>query len=74
MGVCRLCVLHRNVPRMITRILDFISARNINVEHMINKPRGEYAYTIVDLGERIGEEIAAPIRAMDEVLRVRVLY
>ncbi|MBR6352519.1 MAG: 3-phosphoglycerate dehydrogenase, partial [Oscillospiraceae bacterium] len=72
MGVCRLCVLHRNVPRMITRILDFISARNINVEHMINKPRGEYAYTIVDLGERIGEEIAAPIRAMSDVLRVRV--
>ena len=74
MGVCRLCVLHRNVPRMITRILDFISARNINVEHMINKPRGEYAYTIVDLGDRIGEEIAAPISAMPEVLRVRVLY
>ena len=74
MGVCRLCVLHRNVPRMITRILDFISARNINVEHMINKPHGGYAYTIVDLGDRIGEEIAAPIRAMDDVLRGRILY
>jgi len=74
MGVCRLCVLHRNVPRMITRILDFISDRNINVEHMINKPRGEYAYTIVDLAEKIGEDTAAAIRAMDAVLRVRVLY
>ena len=42
MGVCRLCVIHRNVPRMITRILDFISDRNINVEHMINKPRDKY--------------------------------
>ena len=74
MGVCRLCVLHRNKPRMITRILDFISDRNINVEHMINKPRGEYAYTIVDLGESIGEPTAAAIRAMGDVLRVRVLY
>ena len=74
MGVCRLCVLHRNVPRMITRILDFISTRNINVEHMINKPHGAYAYTIVDLGESIGEPTAAAIRAMDDVLRVRVLY
>ncbi len=73
MGVCRLCVIHRNVPRMITRILDFISDRNINVEHMINKPRGEYAYTIVDLGERISGEVADAIRAMDNVLRVRVL-
>ncbi len=73
MGVCRLCVVHRNVPRMITRILDFISQKNINVEHMINKPRGEYAYTIVDLGERIGEDTAASIRAMPNVLRVRVI-
>ena len=73
MGVCRLCVLHRNVPRMITRILDFISERNINVEHMINKPRGGYAYTIVDLSEKIGEDVADSIRAMSDVLRVRVI-
>ena len=73
MGVCRLCVLHRNVPRMLTRILDFISDRNINVEHMINKPRDKYAYTIVDLGDRIGEDVADAIRAMDDVIRVRVI-
>ena len=73
MGVCRLCVIHRNVPRMITRILDFISERNINVEHMMNKPRGEYAYTVVDLGSPIGEDVAERIRAMDDVLRVRVI-
>ena len=73
MGVCRLCVLHRNVPRMLTRILDFISDRNINVEHMINKPREKYAYTIVDLGEAIGEDVADAILAMDDVIRVRVI-
>ena len=73
MGVCRLCVLHHNVPRMLTRILDFISDRNINVEHMINKPRDKYAYTIVDLGDRIGEDVADAIRAMDDVIRVRVI-
>jgi len=73
MGVCRLCVIHRNVPRMLTRILDFISELNINVEHMINKPRGEYACTIIDLGEKIGEDTAEKIRAMSDVLRVRVI-
>ena len=73
MGVCRLCVIHHNVPRMITHILDFISDRNINVEHMINKPRGEYAYTIVDLGAQIGEEVADGIRDMEDVLRVRII-
>lgn len=74
MGVCRLCVIHRNVPRMLTRILDFISDRNINVEHMINKPRGKYAYTIVDLGDAIDGEVADAIAGMADVLRVRVLF
>ena len=73
MGVCRLCVIHYNVPRMITRILDFISAKDINVEHMINKPRGRYAVTIIDLGEMIGSNTADNIREMADVLRVRVI-
>ncbi len=73
MGVCRLCVIHRNVPRMLTSILDFISALNINVEHMINKSRGEYACTIVDLAEEIGPDTAEGIRKMGNVLRVRVI-
>ena len=74
LGVCRLCVIHRNVPRMLTTILDFISDRNINVEHMINKPRGEYAYTIVDLGKKIGPKTVEEIRNHPDILRIRVLY
>ena len=72
-GTCRLCVIHRNVPRMLTRILDFISDKNINVEHMINKNRGKYAVTILDLGSAIYEETVNGIREMDEVVRVRVI-
>ena len=58
MGECRLCVIHRNVPNKINSILDLISARNINIEHMINKPRGEYAYTMIDLAVRPDSDIA----------------
>ena len=74
MGVCRLCVIHHNVPGMINRILDLITKKNINVEHMINKPRGRYAYTIIDLNDEIWDDTANTIRAMDDVLRVRVLF
>lgn len=73
MGECRLCVLHRNVPHMINSFLDLISERNINIEHMINKPRDGYAYTIIDLGAKIGAEITDRILANPDVLRVRVL-
>lgn len=73
MGVCRLCVIHHNVPGMINRILDLITEKNINVEHMINKPRGQYAYTMIDLGDEIYESTADIIRNMPDVLRVRIL-
>lgn len=72
MGVCRLCVIHHNVPKMINRILDRLGA-DVNVEHMINKPRDAYAYTMVDLGSPIDEATAQSIRSMEHVLRVRVI-
>lgn len=72
MGVCRLCVIHHNVPKMINRILDRLGV-DVNVEHMINKPRGKYAYTMVDLGSLIDDVTAESIRRMDHVLRVRVI-
>lgn len=72
MGVCRLCVIHHNVPKMINRILDRLGA-DVNVEHMINKPRDGYAYTMVDLGSPIDEATAHSIRSMEHVLRVRVI-
>lgn len=72
-GVCRLCVIHRNVPNMINSFLDFISERGINVEHMINKARGAYAYTMMDLSAELSDEIASQIHKIPEVLRVRVI-
>ncbi len=73
LGAARICVIHRNVPRMINRILDIVGSRNINVEHMINKPRGEYAYTVIDTGSAISEDMRREIERMSEVLRVRVI-
>ena len=72
-GIARLTVIHRNVPRMINHFLDLIGAENINVEHMINKPKGEIAYTIIDTGSDISPEIEAKIAAIPEVMRVRVI-
>ena len=72
-GVARICVIHKNVPRMINRFLDLIGEQNINVEHMINKPRGDVAYTIIDTGSDIPAEIEEKIAAMQEVMRVRVI-
>lgn len=73
MGVCRLCVLHRNVQNMISSFLELISTQTINVEHMINKARGEYAYTVMDFNMKLDDEIIEKISEHEAVLRVRML-
>lgn len=72
-GQGRICAIHENVPRMINSFLDIIGAENINVEHMINKARGNVAYTIIDVSVPVTEDIAAKIAAVPQVKRVRIL-
>lgn len=72
-GKCRLCIIHRNVPKMLTNFLNLIGNMDINVDNMINKSRGEFAYTILDLGTTLGPREIDRIERMDSVLRVRVL-
>ena len=72
-GVARLCVIHRNVPAMLTNIMSVLSREGINVEHMTNKSRGDYAYTLVDVDTVISDELRREIKAIENVIRVRVL-
>lgn len=72
-GESRMCVIHRNVPNMLAAITATLSKDNVNVENMTNKSKGNYAYTIVDVGARVGDAVADEIRAIAGVLRVRVL-
>ena len=66
-GTKRICVMHKNVPELIKSVLGEISA---NVENMLSKSRGDYAYTIIDVA---GDVNADSIAAVDGVVRVRVI-
>ena len=66
-GDKRICVMHKNVPELIKKILGEISG---NVENMLSKSRGEYAYTIIDVEGAID---ADKIAAVEGVVRVRVI-
>ena len=72
-GIARLCIIHRNVPGAIASITGVLSKDGVNVENMTNKSKKDYAYTVVDVGSRISESVVNEIRAIDGVLRVRVL-
>ena len=72
-GETRLCIIHRNVPNMLASVTTVLSREHVNVENMTNTSRGEYAYTIVDVSARVGDAVADELRAIDGILRVRVL-
>lgn len=72
-GSARLCVFHKNVPNMIGSIVGVIAGENINVTNMVNKSRGEIAYSMLDLDSRIRENVIDEINALNGVIRVRVL-
>jgi len=72
-GAARLCVIHKNSPGMLSRITKVLSDEGINVENLSNKSRGEYAYTLVDIGAAADQKEVDAIRAIDGVLRVRYL-
>ena len=72
-GVMRMCIIHKNVPAMLANITTLLSKDGVNVENLSNKSRGDYAYTMVDLSTKVGEDVVEDVKHMANVIRVRVL-
>ena len=70
-GDVRYCILHKNAPKLLSKILEVIGSTGANVENMDNKSRGEYAYTLVDTTGADAD--VAAIEAVEGVIRVRVI-
>ena len=77
MGVCkdamRVCIIHRNIPNMLTKFTAAFGDLGINIERMNNVTKGEYGYVIMDLGNTADDEAIQKIRRIEGVLRVRVV-
>lgn len=72
-GAMRMCIIHRNVPAMLASITTLLSKDGVNVENMSNKSRGDYAYTLVDLGARVEQGVIEDVKHLPNVIRVRVI-
>jgi D-3-phosphoglycerate dehydrogenase len=69
---CRVLVLHKNVPNTITKFTAAIARDNVNISDMLNRSKGEYACTMLDLDGKIDEQVIAELKSLDETIRVRV--
>jgi D-3-phosphoglycerate dehydrogenase len=77
MGVCtkagRITIMHRNIPNTLSQFTTAVAAENINISDLINRSRGEYAYTMLDLDHPAPLSVIEKLQSMDGVLRVRVI-
>ena len=76
-GVCqtvsRIAINHKNIPSMLAQFTSIFSAENINIENMINKSRGDYAYTILDICTPATKEIVEKLSKITGILKVRII-
>ena len=75
MGVCakpgRLVILHGNIPNSLGQFTSAVAKRNINISDMMNRSRGAFACTILDLDTTPPQELVEDLKTVDGVLRVR---
>ena len=72
-GKHRVCVIHKNIPNILTQITGLIADDNVNIENLLNKSRGDYAYTMLDIDEADEAQLKSEIEAIDGIIRVRII-
>jgi D-3-phosphoglycerate dehydrogenase len=77
MGICnqagRIAIFHKNIKNMIGKFSTILGENEINITDMMNKSKGEVAYSMFDLETPVTEEIVSALEAVDGVFRVRVV-
>jgi D-3-phosphoglycerate dehydrogenase len=72
-GATRLAIANENVPNMVGQISTALAAANLNIADLLNKSRGELAYTLIDVDGAVPPAIPEQLRKIEGVLGVRML-
>ena len=72
-GAARICVLHANIPAIITKITAALADEGLNIENMTNKSKGDNAYTVADVANAPSADAIARIAAVEGIYKVRAI-
>lgn len=72
-GKARICLLHSNIPAMLSKITSVISDTGVNIENLTNKSRGDVAYTIIDVADDVSSKVKALLESIEGMIKVRVI-
>ena len=69
-GNSRVCIIHKNVPKLITQITSVFSNAGVNIDKLTSDSRGDIAYTVVETGDNLPDGILGGIKAIENTVRV----
>ena len=69
----RICVLHQNIPAILSRVSDVLASRGLNIDQMTSRSRKENSYALLDVQGAVSEELLQEIAAIEGVYRVRAV-
>ncbi len=72
-GTKRLCAMHKNIPTVLTQISGVVSEQGLNIENLVNRSKGNNAYTLVETTGDFAEDTIAKLNAIDGMIKVRVI-
>jgi D-3-phosphoglycerate dehydrogenase len=69
----RLSICHKNMKNMLNQFTDVLTDEDINIEHMTNASRGDYAYSMFDLSCEPSAHALERLDGIEGVLKVRLI-
>ncbi len=69
----KICVMHKNVPAVISALTTALGDAGINIENMLNKSKKDYAYTMIDAIGEVSDAVIEKLNSVEAVIRVRVI-
>ncbi|MBQ8786566.1 MAG: 3-phosphoglycerate dehydrogenase [Oscillospiraceae bacterium] len=68
----KVCVMHKNVPDVISKLTSVLGDAGININNMVSKSKKDYAYTMLDTAD-INDDIVAKLAGVENVIKIRVI-
>lgn len=72
-GCQRITVIHKNVKNVLKSMTDLISGEGINISNFVSQSKGDYAYCILDLDEKLGDAVLRKLEKLDNIIKVRLI-
>ena len=69
----KICVMHKNVPAVISALTTALGDAGLNIDNMLNKSKKDYAYTLLDVAGDVSDDVVAKLSSVDTVIKVRVI-